>query len=225
MTITQWPAHERPRERLIDKGVGSLSDAELLAIILRHGTQGQTALDLAHKLIHQAGGLRSLMAQELPHFCSTPGLGAAKYCQIQAAVELGRRCLREELKERRVIKHSQDAQNFIIACMRDYQQEIFAALFLDNKHRVLQFEYLFYGTIHSASVYPREVVKRCLFHNAAALIVAHNHPSGVAEPSEGDKNVTQLLKKALHLIDVELLDHFVIGNNQATSLAERGFLL
>lgn len=224
MPIIQWPVHERPRERLLEKGAGSLSDAELLAILLRHGAKGQTAIDLAHKLIHQYSGLRSIMAQDFSHLCETPGLGMAKYCQLQAAAELGRRCLREELKERRAIKHSKDAQNFIIACMRDYQQEVFAALFLDNKHRVLQFEYLFYGTIHSASVYPREVVKRSLFHNAAAIIVAHNHPSGVAEPSASDKQVTQELKKSLALVDVALLDHLIIGDNHAVSLAEKGFL-
>jgi DNA repair protein RadC len=224
MSINQWPARERPRERLTQFGASALSDAELLAILIRHGGKGYSAVDVARKLLNHFNGLRGILTADSTIFCAEPGMGPAKYCQLQAAAELGKRCLRENLHNRQPIQHSKDAEKFIIASLRDYQQEVFAALFLDNKHRVIQFEYLFYGTIHSASVYPREVVKRALYHNAAAIIVAHNHPSGVAEPSESDKDITQWLKKALALVDVNLLDHLVIGDNQAVSLAERGFL-
>jgi len=222
MSINQWPAHERPRERLVQQGARVLSDTELLAILIQHGGKGQSAVDIARKLLHQFNGLRGILTADAARFCAVPGLGLAKYTQLQAAAELGRRTLREDMHQRQAIHHSKDAENFIIANLRDYQQEVFAALFLDNKHRVIQFEHLFYGTIHSASIYPREVVKRALYYNAAAMIVAHNHPSGIAEPSESDKEITRWLKKALALVDVALLDHLVVGDNQAISLAERG---
>lgn len=221
MSINQWPIHERPRERLIQYGAGNLSDAELLSILFGHGGKGSSAMDLARKLLMEFNGLRGILTADLNSFCACPNLGLAKYCQLQACAELGRRYLREHLYQRQTIQHSKDAEEFIIASLRDCKQEIFAALFLDNKHRVLQFEQLFFGTINTASVYPREVVKRALHHNAAALIVAHNHPSGVAEPSQHDWDLTDLLKKALLLIDVKLIDHLIIGDNQAVSLASR----
>jgi DNA repair protein RadC len=225
MPITQWPSQERPRERLTQQGASALSDAELLAILIRHGGKGHSAVDIARQLLKSFNGLRGIVTADSAKFCNLPGLGVAKYCQIQAAAELGRRCLRENMHCRQTIHHSKDAEEFLIASLRDYQQEVFAALFLDNKHRVIQFEHLFYGSIHSASVYPREVVKRALFHNAAALIVAHNHPSGIAEPSQSDKDITLYLKKALALVDVNLLDHLVIGDNHAVSMGERGLLM
>lgn len=224
MSISQWPANERPRERLLRQGAGALSDAELLAIILCHGGKGRSAVDVARELLNQFNGLRGILTTNATVFCAGPGLGLAKYCQLQSAAELGRRYLRETMNHRQAIVHSKDAEDFIIADLRDCAQEVFAALFLDNRHRVIQFEHLFYGTIHSASVYPREVVKRALHHNAAAMIVAHNHPSGIAEPSESDKQITECLKKSLALVDVKLLDHLIVGDNQAVSLAERGFL-
>lgn len=224
MAINQWPHNERPRERLVQHGVTSLSDAELLAILLRHGGKGRSAVDVARSLLTQFNGLRGILAADPALFCAEPSLGLAKYCQLQASAELGRRCLRESLGHRQSIAHSKDAQDYLIAKLRDYQQEVFAALFLDNKHRVIQFEQLFYGTINAASIYPREVVKRALFHNAAAIIVAHNHPSGLPEPSQQDRELTAWLKKALALVDISLIDHLVIGDTQAISLAERGLV-
>lgn len=209
----------------MQQGASALSDAELLAILIRHGDKGRSAVDVARELLQEFSGLRGVLTASPAVFCLQRGLGVAKYCELQAAAELGRRCLHENMLDRQSIQHSRDAQDFIIAQLRDYQQEVFAALFLDNKHRVIQFSPLFYGTIDSASVYPREVVKRALYHNAAAMIVAHNHPSGIPEPSEHDKTITRWLKKALALVDIKLLDHLVIGDNQAISLAERGILL
>lgn len=209
----------------MQQGASALSDAELLAILIRHGDKGRSAVDVARELLQEFSGLRGVLTTGPAVFCLQRGLGVAKYCELQAAAELGRRCLHENMLDRQSIQHSRDAQDFIIAQLRDYQQEVFAALFLDNKHRVIQFSPLFYGTIDSASVYPREVVKRALYHNAAAMIIAHNHPSGIPEPSEHDKTITLWLKKALALVDIKLLDHLVIGDNQAISLAERGMLL
>lgn len=224
MPINHWPTHERPRERLVHQGAEVLSDAELLAILIRHGGKGHSAVDIARGLLNKFNGLRGILTADLHIFCAQASLGPAKYCQLQAAAELGRRCLRESMHHRRTIHHSKDAEDFIIANLRDYQQEVFAALFLDTKHRVIHFEHLFYGTINMTSIYPREVVKRALFHNAAAMIVAHNHPSGIAEPSSADRNLTLWLKKALALVDVTLIDHLIIGDIKAVSLAERGIL-
>lgn len=224
MSINQWPTDERPRERLTQKGAHTLSDAELLAILINHGGKGESAVDIARKLLNQFNGLRGIFSANAATFCATPHLGVAKYCQLQAAAELGRRYLRETMNHRQMITHSKDAEEFIIASLRDYQQEVFSALFLDNKHRVIQFEPLFYGTINTASVYPREVVKRALYHNAAAMIVAHNHPSGIADPSQDDQELTRWLKKALALVEVTLLDHLIVGDNCAISLSERGLL-
>lgn len=224
MSINQWPTNERPRERLLQLGAPALSDTELLAILLRHGGKSHNAVDLARSLLNQFKDLRGIVNAGALAFCAEADLGLAKYCQLQAAAEIGRRCLRETMHHRQAIHHSKDAENFIIASLRDYQQEVFAALFLDSKHRVIQFESLFYGTVNTAPVYPREVVKRALFHNAAAIIVAHNHPSGIAEPSESDKEITLFLKKALALIDIKLLDHLIVGDTIAISLADRGLI-
>jgi DNA repair protein RadC len=224
MRIKNWPKAERPRERLIKNGATHLSDGELLAILLRHGYQGKSALDIARQLLNQHGGLRGIFDLKFTDFCEMRGLGLAKYCQFQAALELGRRYLSEPLQNRQPISHSIEARNFLISRLRDYQQEVFAAMFLDTQNRLIEFEYLFYGTIHSASVYPREVVKRALYHNASKIIVAHNHPSGNSEPSTQDKLVTLKLKEALDLIEVLLVDHWVVGDCGATSLAERGIL-
>jgi DNA repair protein RadC len=224
MPINQWPINERPRERLVSNGASNLSDAELLAILFGHGGKGRSAVDIARELLKQFNGLRGILSADLKTFCLAPNLGMAKYCQLQACAELGRRYLRENMNGRQMIQNSKEAEAFIIASLRDSPCEVFAGLFLDNKHRVIQFEHLFYGTINTASVYPREVVKRALHHNAAAMIVAHNHPSGVAEPSQQDRDLTGWLKKALALVDVNLIDHLIVGDNQATSLANFGFL-
>lgn len=223
MAITDWPTAERPREKLLKEGATSLTDAELLAIFLRVGTRGVTAVDMADNLLVEHGSLRNLLAADMHQFCKSKGLGEAKYVQLQAVVEMSRRYFDEKLKRGEEITSASAVKNYLKSKLRDYQHEVFACLFLDNRHRIIKFEEMFTGTIDSASVYPREVVKRAISHNAAALILAHNHPSGVAEPSDSDERITQRLKEALALIDVRVLDHFVIGD-EVVSFAERGLL-
>ncbi len=223
MAITDWPAEERPREKLLQKGATSLTDAELLAIFLRVGTRGVTAVDMADNLLTEHGSLRNLLAADMPKFCKSKGLGEAKFVQLQAVVEMSRRYFDEKLQRGEEITSASAVKDYLKSKLRDYQHEVFACLFLDNRHRIIKYEEMFTGTIDGASVYPREVVKRALSHNAAALILAHNHPSGVAEPSDSDKRITQRLKDALALIDVRILDHFVIGD-EVVSFAERGLL-
>ncbi len=224
MNIKNWPKGERPRERLLKNGAPQLSDGELLAILLRHGYQGESALDLSRQLIQEHGGLRGVFNLSFTAFSQKSGLGAAKYCQLQAAMELGRRYLAENLPNRQVLVTSKEAQDYLIAKLRDCQQEVFAGLFLDARHKIIQFEYLFFGTLHYAHVYPREIIKRALHHNAKALIIAHNHPSGHAEPSLEDQNLTKQLKEVLALVEIQLLDHWIIADCHAVSLAERGML-
>ncbi len=224
MAITDWPVAERPREKLLAQGAAALSDAELLAIFLRTGRAGRTAVDVARELLATFGSLRGLLQADAASFCMHPGLGPAKFAQLQAVLEMGRRHLWERLQRGDALSSPDDTRRFLIARLRDQPQEVFACLFLDNRNRVIAFEELFRGTIDSASVYPREVVKRALAHNAAGMIVAHNHPSGVAEPSRADEAITQRLKDALALVDIRLLDHFVIGDGVAVSFAERGLL-
>lgn len=224
MSIRDWPDDERPREKLLQRGAAALSDAELLAIFLRVGVPGRSAVDLARDMLKQHGGLRALMELDQTAFCATPGLGPAKYVQLQAVLELARRHLEDTLQRGDAIQSAADTRRYLMAKMRHHPHEVFAALFLDTKHRVIQYEELFYGTIDSSSVHPRQVVKRALHHNAAAAIVAHNHPSGIAEPSRADELVTVRLKDALALVDVRLLDHIVIGDGNIVSLAERGIL-
>jgi DNA repair protein RadC len=224
VAITDWPKRERPREKLVQRGPGALSDAELLAIFLRVGVPGMTAVDLARELLAQYGGLRGLLAADLRRFVRGHGLGETKYAQLQAGLEMGRRYLRETLDRGDPLSSPEQTRRYLVAHLRDYPYEVFACLFLDNRHRVVAYEELFRGTIDGASVYPREVVKRALDHNAAALILAHNHPSGVAEPSRADEAITLRLRDALSLIEVRVLDHFVIGDGEAVSFAERGLL-
>lgn len=223
MGIKDWPAAERPRERLLEKGAQTLSDAELLAIFLRTGVQGVSALDLARSLLAAFGGLRGLLAAELAEFSSVKGMGAAKFAQLQAALEMSRRFLAEQLPRRDALKSPDDTRRWLSALLRDERIEIFGAVLLDNQHRVLGFEELARGTIDGASVYPREVVKRVLAKNAAAVILAHNHPSGVAEPSAADRHLTERLRQALALVDVRVLDHLIVGET-ISSFAERGLL-
>ena len=223
MAITDWPAEERPREKLLAQGSAALSDAELLAIFLRTGIQGKTAVDLAQDLLQGFGGLRYLLKADQQAFCAHLGLGQAKYAQLQAVLEMARRYLFESIHRGDVLTSPDATRQFLSERMRDYSHEVFAALFLDQRHRVICFEELFNGTIDGASVYPREVVKKALQHNSAAIIFAHNHPSGVAEPSSSDISITKRLKDALALIDVRVLDHFVVGDN-VVSFAERGLL-
>lgn len=224
MTIKDWPEGERPREKLLQRGAASLSDAELLAIFLRTGAPGVTAVDLARQLLTQFGGLRALLAADRRSFSEGRGLGAAKFAQLQAVLEMSRRHLQESLQRGEGLTSPQLTRRYLQSCLRDEGREVFAALFLDSQHRVICYEPLFYGTIDAASVYPREVVKRSLQHNAAALILAHNHPSGVAEPSQADCRITTRLKDALSLVDIRVLDHFVVGDGEVVSFAERGLL-
>jgi DNA repair protein RadC len=224
MPIKDWPETEQPREKLLANGPASLSDAEILAIFLRTGTRGKTAIDLARELLGRFDGLRSLLEADLSSFCQSKGLGMTKFVQLQAALELGKRYLESSLKREHALSNPKDTRDYLKARLRAYPHEVFACLFLDNRHRVICFEELFNGTIDGASVHPREVVKRALFHNAAAVILAHNHPSGVAEPSRADQSITQRLKEALSLVDIRILDHFVIGDSETVSFAERGLI-
>jgi len=224
MAISDWPVSERPREKLLDRGAQSLSDAELLAIFIRTGVSGKTALDLARDLLTRFGGLRALLAAGRETLCATPGLGDAKYSQLMAALEIGRRHLGEVLARGEALESSRDTRAYLQARLRDLDHEVFCALFLDNRHRVLAFEQLFAGTLNGTAVYPREVVRRALRHNAAAVIFAHNHPSGVAEPSRADEVLTQRLKEALALVEIRVLDHVVIGDGEMVSFSERGLL-
>ena len=222
--ITDWPMAERPRERLLNNGAQSLSDAELLAIFLRTGIQGKTAVDLARDCLQSFGGLRPLLMANEAEFCQVKGLGQAKYVQLCAVLEMTRRHLASGITTGESIQHPNQAQTAVHARLRDYPYEVFAVLFLDTRHRVLGFEELFRGTIDGASVPIREVVSTCLKRNAAAVIVAHNHPSGVAEPSTADRQLTDRLHPALGLIGVRLLDHLVVGDQECVSFAERGWI-
>lgn len=224
MSITDWPAMERPREKLLARGPGQLSDAELLAILLRTGQQGRSALAMARDLLGHYGGLRELLNVPPGELVRQPGIGPAKTAQIQAALELARRHLGHALQRGEALTSPAGAQGYLRAQLRDRQREVFACLLLDTKHRVLHFEELFQGTLDAAQVHPREVVKLALQHNAAALIVAHNHPSGVAEPSHSDEAITRRLREALELVGIRLLDHIIVGDTGTVSLAERGLL-
>ncbi|MDH5407654.1 MAG: DNA repair protein RadC [Gammaproteobacteria bacterium] len=224
MPITDWPSAERPREKLLAQGADSLSDAELLAIFLRTGVKGKTAVDVARELLTDFGSLRHLLCADKTNFYKHDGLGPAKFALLQAVLEMGRRHLYEEIQRGDTLSDPASTRRFLSARLRDIPHEVFACLFLDNRHRVISFEELFRGTINGASVHPREVVKRALHHNAAALILAHNHPSGVAEPSEADRQLTRRLQEALQLVDIRVLDHIVIGDGEAVAFAERGWL-
>jgi DNA repair protein RadC len=224
MSISDWPISERPREKLILLGPQALSDAELLAIFLRTGVRGKTAVDLARDLLKEFGGLRKLLEAGYQRFCQTHGLGTAKYAQLQAALEMSRRQLQETLIREDVMSNTADTRLFLMSKLRQYPREVFACLFLDTHHRVISFDELFHGTLDNATIHPREVVKRALDHNAAAVILAHNHPSGIAKPSQADKQITQQLKQVLDLIEVRVLDHIIVGDDQVTSFAELGLL-
>jgi len=224
MAIKDWPECEQPRYKLLNHGAASLSDAELLAIFLRSGIAGKDAVQLARELVAQFGGLRALLAAEKKVFCQGQGLGEAKYVVLQAVMEMARRHMAEGLQRGDTFAAPQQVKAFLLAQLRDQHHEVFSILYLDNRHRLIKYEALFHGSIDQSAVYPREVVKKVLAHNAAAVIIAHNHPSGVAEPSDSDIAITQQLKKALALVDVRMLDHFIVGDNYVTSLAESGRL-
>ena len=223
MSITDWPASERPREKLLQRGSAALSDAELLAIFLRTGVKGKSAVDLSRDLLSNFGSLRTLLCADQSVFCQHHGLGPAKFAQLQAVLEMAKRHLFEELERGNALENPDETKNYLASQLRAYKHEVFAGLFLDNRHRVIHFEELFTGTIDGASVYPREVVKKAMHCNAAAIIFAHNHPSGVAEPSQADRQITQRLRDALALVDVRVLDHIIVGD-ELVSFAERGIL-
>ncbi|MDA1369149.1 MAG: DNA repair protein RadC [Proteobacteria bacterium] len=224
MTLTSWPLHERPRERLLNGGAKQLSDAELLAVILQNGTRGLTAVDVARQLLIRHGGLNGILSARQVELCAQPGVGKATFACFEAIQEIVQRQMLESIRSKRVLTSSAETRNYLRAKFRNCQNEIFSCLFLDNQHRVMKLEELFQGTIDGAAVYPREVVKRCLHFNAAAVIFAHNHPSGVAEPSQADIAITRKLMAALQTIDVRVLDHLVIGDSCVVSLAERDLL-
>jgi DNA repair protein RadC len=224
MAIKDWPAEERPREKLLQRGSDALTDAELLAIFLRTGTPGKSAVDLARELLTDFGSLQALLDADLSRFCQANGLGSAKYAQLQAVLEMARRHFKEILQRGNALTSPDITRAYLSAHLRGYSYEVFACLFLDNQHRVIKLAELFRGTIDSASVYPREVAKQALHHNAAAVIFAHNHPSGISEPSQADRQITEKLKQALALFDIRVLDHFIIGDGQPYSFAENGYL-
>ncbi|MFH6566095.1 MULTISPECIES: RadC family protein [Pseudomonas] len=224
MSIRDWPAAERPREKLLQHGSSSLSDAELLAIFLRTGVSGKSAVDLARHLLTEFGSLRALLEADLRAFCRQLGLGPAKFSQLQAVLEMSRRHLAERLRRDSALESPQAVRDYLKSLLRHEPHEVFGCLFLDSKHRMLAFEILFRGSIDSASVYPRQVVKRALAHNAAAVIFCHNHPSGITEPSQADRTLTKRLTQALDLIEVRVLDHFIIGDGQPLSMVEHGWM-
>lgn len=224
MKIHDWPESERPRERLLNEGPDALTEAELLAILLRTGTRGSSALDLARRLLARFDGLRGLLEAPAGRLSQEPGLGPAKIAQLQAAVALARRHLRARLTRGDALTSPDATRRFLRAELRHRPNEVFCALLLDTRHRVIAFRALFHGTIDAAHVHPRVVVETALTDRAAAVIVAHNHPSGVAEPSQADLAITRRLRDALALVDIRLLDHFIVGDADVVSLAERGLV-
>ncbi|AOS96277.1 hypothetical protein AUP74_00810 [Microbulbifer aggregans] len=224
MAITDWPAAERPREKLLQRGASALSDAELLAIFLRTGLPGLSAVDLARQLLADFGGLRPLLEASRSDFCRAKGLGDAKFVQLQAVLEMARRHLAETLQRSDALCSPQAVRDFLAAQLRHRRREVFCCLYLDSQHRVIAFEELFEGTLNAASVYPREVVQAALQQGAAAVILAHNHPSGISEPSQADLWITERLSQALELVDIKVLDHMIVGEGAALSFAEQGLL-
>ncbi len=224
MSIKNWPATERPREKLLSQGAISLTDAELLAIFLRTGVVGKSAVDLARQLLSEFGSLRALLEADLKSFSSHLGLGVAKFTQLQAVIEMGKRHLAEKLQKGTVMDNPQVVRDFLCAQLRGEPHEVFGCLFLDSKYRVITYESQFYGSINESTVYPRQIIKRCLHFNAAAVIFTHNHPSGIAEPSNNDKVLTKELINALSYVDVKVLDHLIIGEGEPFSMAEWGMI-
>ena len=224
MTVTNWRDAGRPREKLMELGARALSDAELVAIFLRTGVRGRPVMELARELLARFEGVRGLLEAPDKDVIAAPGIGIAKYAQLRAALELTERYLQCGFERGEAITDPGMTRRYLMGKLRRYTREVFACMYLDNQHRLIKYEELFFGTIDGASVHPREVVKRALEHNAAAVIFAHNHPSGVAEPSQADQRITDRLKSALLLVDVRVLDHMVVGDREVVSFAERGFL-
>jgi DNA repair protein RadC len=223
MAISQWPSAERPREKLIQHGATALSDAELLAIFLRTGPPGCSAVDLGRQLLRDFGSLRGILDADINRFCSGRGLGLARFALLQAALEIARRHFAENLARDNCLTNPTQTVQYLRSRLRDHDYEVFACLMLDNRNRVIAFREMFRGTIDGASVYPREVVKQALADNAAAVILAHNHPSGISEPSQADIRITERLRKALALVDIRVLDHVIVGD-ETTCLSEQGLV-
>ena len=224
MAITDWPASERPREKLIELGAQALSDAELLAIFLRMGVHGKSAVDLARDLLTQFGSLNGIYAASAKEISLVHGMGLTKYAQLQAVFEMSRRALSEQIRKKDVLSSPQQVRNYLVLKLANEPKEVFIVLFLDAQNRLITMEEMFSGTLTQTSVYPREIVKRTLHHNAASVMFAHNHPSGVAKQSHADEMITKELTKALALIDVRVLDHFIVAGNETLSFAEVGLL-
>lgn len=225
MNIREWPLDERPREKLLARGAGSLSDAELLAVFLGSGVRGRNVLDLSRGLLATFGSLRKLLEADREAFLGELGLGPVKYGQLQALLEIGRRHLATTIERESAMDSPAVVRRYLKSMLRHESSEVFGCLFLDTKHRPLGFEVLFRGTINRTAVYPREVVRRALTHNAAALILCHNHPSGNSEPSQDDVHLTRMLKHALALIDVRVLDHIIVGDGEPLSMVEQGWIV
>ena len=224
MAITDWPEGERPREKLLARGAAALSDAELLAIFLRMGVTGKSAVDLARDLVRHFGSLTRLFNAGQAEFRAFPGMGPAKYAQLQAVLEMARRALGEDMKQGDALNSPRAVRDYLRLLLGGRNHEVFMVLFLDAQNRVLASEELFHGTLTQTSVYPRQILVRALHHNAAGVILAHNHPSGVAEPSQADRWLTDQLKTALGLVDVKVIDHFIVAGSEGFSFCERGWL-
>ena len=224
MSIAEWGPGEGPRDKLLEKGAGALSDAELLAVLLRTGYPGCSALQLARDLLCQLGGLGGVLRADRSRLVENPGVGAAKYAQLCASLEMARRHALESISSAEVLSSPQHTRRFLQLHLGSRSREVFSCLFLDSQHRVIQCDDLFFGTLDGAAVYPREVVIRALQYSSAAVILAHNHPSGVAEPSAADRRITERLQAALGLLDIRVLDHIIVGRGQEYSFAEAGLL-
>ncbi|MEP5765810.1 MAG: DNA repair protein RadC [Halieaceae bacterium] len=224
MGISSWSAEERPRGKMLQRGTAALSDAELLAVLLGTGARGCPVLDLSRQLLRRFNGLQGLLAASREEVSVEPGMGAAKFALLQAALELARRHAMEELRNAEVITSPATTRQFLHSHLRDPAREVFCCLFLNSQHALIACEDLFWGTLDGAAVYPREVLRRALQLQAAAVIFAHNHPSGVAEPSQADRRITERLQAALALVDIRVLDHIIIGRGAAFSFAEDGLL-
>lgn len=224
MAITDWPASERPREKLLAHGAKALSDAELLAIFLRVGVTGKSAVDLARELLSRFGSLNGIFAANLEALSQVNGIGDSKYAQLQAIFEMTCRALNEQMQAKDVLSSPREVRDYLCLKLGGLNREVFLVLFLDAQNRIITDEEMFTGTLTQTSVYPREIVKRVLQHNAASVIFAHNHPSGVAEPSTADELLTSELKKALALVDVRVLDHFIVAGNDTLSFSQKGLL-
>ncbi|MCL9780346.1 DNA repair protein RadC [Vibrio sp. S4M6] len=224
MSLKRLPKGSLPREKLLNQGAHSLSDAELLAIFLRTGTGAMNVLELSDHLLREFGSLAALLSASEQEFCAHHGLGQAKYVQVLAILEMSKRYLAESMQKGNALTSPEQTKQYLSVLLRKNSRESFHVLFLDNQHRVISDEVLFQGTLDSAAIYPREVVKRSLEQNAAAVIFAHNHPSGIAEPSDADKRITRRLIDALSLVEIRVLDHFVVGDPDVVSFAERGLI-